>query len=395
LKAYTATSPTGEALVYVDRKRRYWALATAYPLQGLIGIALHGWTGNEAWIALPFFVIYVVGPLFDWIFGEDKNNPPEIFVQQLESDPYYRFLTIAIVPVHYFALIIAAWWVATQDLSIWGYVGVALIAGASSGLAINTGHELGHKKSKLERTLAKFVLAIPVYGHFSLEHNRGHHRDVSTPADPASARMGENIYRFALREIPGAFRGAWRTETERLNRRELPTWSLGNQIVQSWIISAVLQLGIIVFFGYQTIAFLVIHNLFAWWQLTSANYVEHYGLLRNPDENGRYERCQPHHSWNSNHICSNLALFHLQRHSDHHAHPLRRYQSLRHYNDLPSLPTGYFGTYLLAYVPWLWYRVIDKRLLALPHINGDLRKVNVDPKRKNRIMSRYAQGIPK
>ena len=101
----------------------------------------------------------------------------------------------------------------------------------------------------------------------------------------------------------------------------------------------------------RLIPFLLVHTVFAWWQLTSANYVEHYGLLRQRDEHGKIEHCEPHHSWNSNHIFSNLVLFHLERHSDHHAHPLRRYQSLRHYPDLPRLPNGYFGVYLLAYVP--------------------------------------------
>ncbi len=136
---------------------------------------------------------------------------------------------------------------------------------------------------------------------------------------------------------------------------------------------------LLVLFGWKVIPFLLIHNLFAYWQLTSANYVEHYGLLRNRDANGRYERCQPHHSWNSNHIFSNLVLFHLERHSDHHAHPTRRYQSLRHFDDVPSLPNGYFGMYLLAYFPPLWFRVMDERLLQLPHIQGDLDKVNIDP----------------
>ena len=130
---------------------------------------------------------------------------------------------------------------------------------------------------------------------------------------------------------------------------------------------------------------------FAWWQLTSANYVEHYGLLRHRDDSGKYERCEPHHSWNSNHIYSNLVLLHLERHSDHHTHPTRRYQSLRHYEDLPSLPSGYFGTYLLAYVPKLWFRVMDKRLLALPQVDGDLDRVNIDPDARPSLFLRYGR----
>jgi len=392
MKGYTAALPSGEAIHYVDRKRYLWALSVIYPLQPLLGMWLHAETGNQAWLLLPIFLGYVLAPTLDWLLGEDENNPPEEVVLQLDRDPYYRYLTYAVVPLHFVALIGAAWWAGTQDLSWWAFIGLAYVAGMTSGLGINTGHELGHKKSKLERNLAKIVLAVPVYGHFWIEHNRGHHRDVSKPDDPASSRMGENIYKFALREVPGAFNRAWEIEKDRLQRRERSVWNIDNQILQSMALSLVVQLGLLLAFGWLMIPFLIIHNVFAWWQLTSANYVEHYGLLRLKEANGKYERCQPWHSWNSNHIYSNLVLFHLERHSDHHAHPLRRYQSLRHFDDLPTLPSGYFGSYLLAYVPWLWYRIMDKRLMALPHIQGDLDKVNIDPDKRQMMYERYGQA---
>ena len=392
MKGYTATLDTGEAIFYRDRKRWFWSLSVLYPLQPFLGIWLHAETGNEAWLLLPLALGYVAAPILDWLLGEDENNPPEAVVLQLDRDRYYRFLTYSVVPLHYVGLIGVAYWAGSQDLAWWSFIGLAAVAGIASGLGINTGHELGHKKSKLERSLAKIVLAVPAYGHFWIEHNRGHHRDVATPEDPASARMGESIYKFALREIPGAFRRAWDIERERLERRNKPVWSTNNQILQSLSLSAVLQLGLIIAFGWKMIPFLVIHNVLAWWQLTSANYVEHYGLLRLKDKKNKYERCDPHHSWNSNHIYSNLVLFHLERHSDHHAHPLRRYQSLRHFDDLPTLPNGYFGMYLLAYVPGLWYRVMDKRLLALEHIAGDLDKVNVDPSKKKALYEKYGQS---
>jgi alkane 1-monooxygenase len=201
--------------------------------------------------------------------------------------------------------------------------------------------------------------------------------------------MGESIYKFAAREFPGAVRRAWNVEKDRLTRRDKSAWHPDNQILQSYALTAALWLGLTVAFGWTMIPFLLVHTLFAWWQLTSANYVEHYGLLRARSGDGRYEICRPHHSWNSNHIYSNLVLFHLERHSDHHAHPLRRYQSLRHYPDLPQLPNGYFGVYLLAYVPWAWFHIMDKRLLALPHIQGDLDKVNIDPDARSAIFLRY------
>ena len=391
MKGYTAALPSGEAIHYVDRKRWLWLMSVLYPLQPFLGIWLHAETGIEAWLLLPLLLGYVVAPTLDWILGEDQNNPPEEVVIQLDRDRYYRLLTYAVVPLHFAALIGAAWWAGTQDLSWWAFIGLAAVAGMTSGLGINTGHELGHKKSQFERNLAKIVLAVPVYGHFWIEHNRGHHRDVSTPEDPASSRMGESIYKFALREVPGAFNRAWAIEKNRLERRGRSVWNSDNQILQSMALSAVVQVGLLLVFGWLMIPFLIIHNILAWWQLTSANYVEHYGLLRLKEPNGKFERCQPWHSWNSNHIYSNLVLFHLERHSDHHAHPLRRYQSLRHFDDLPTLPSGYFGSYLLAYVPWLWYRIMDKRLLALSHIQGDLAKVNIDPDKRQAIYEKYGQ----
>jgi alkane 1-monooxygenase len=379
MKTYTGVSTDGQTICYVDRKRWLWNLSVIYPLQPFVAIALHAGTGVETWFLLPFFLNYVVAPLIDFLVGEDRNNPPEEIVMQLDRDKYYRRLTYAIVPIHFVSLSGSIWYATTQPLSWWAFSLLAIITGLVAGLAINSAHELGHKNSRLEKQLAKIALAIPAYGHYTIDHNRGHHKYVATHRDPASARMGESIYKFAKREIPGAFAGAWTIERERLASRGRPIWHPNNQMMQSYILTAVLSTVFLLLFGWLVVPFLLMHNLFAYWQLTSANYIEHYGLLRSKDDLGKLERCEPHHSWNSNHVFSNLVLFHLERHSDHHAHPLRRYQSLRHFDNLPRLPNGYFGMYLLAYVPWLWFRVMDKRLMALPHINGDLDKVNIDP----------------
>jgi alkane 1-monooxygenase len=204
--------------------------------------------------------------------------------------------------------------------------------------------------------------------------------------------MGESIYRFALRELPGGIARAWRLESERLRQLGRSPWSVHNTMLQSYAVSAVLQLGLVAAFGWVMLPFLAVHNAVAWWQLTSANYVEHYGLLRARLPSGAYEAPQPHHSWNTNHLVTNLVLFHLQRHSDHHANPSRRYQSLRHFADLPTLPSGYFGMFPLSYVPPLWFRVMDPRLLALAHVRGDLDRVNIDPRRRAAIQRRWGSG---
>jgi alkane 1-monooxygenase len=389
-KIYRALDPRGPAVEYRDRKRWWWLLSVVYPLLPFLGIAAHAATGEQIALGLPIVISYGLMPLLDFLIGEDANNPPEAVVPQLEEDRYYRWLTWLTVPLHFIALIGCAWWVGTHELSWWALLLFAYVAGTDSGLGINTGHELGHKHTRLEQALARLVLAVPAYGHFTVEHGRGHHRWVSTPEDHASARMGESIYRFALRELPGGIRRAWRLERERLETQGRRAWSVHNTMLQSYAVTVVLHAGLIVAFGWVVVPFLLVHDVVAWWQLTSANYVEHYGLLRARLPNGQYEAPQPHHSWNTNHLVTNLALFHLQRHSDHHAHPSRRYQSLRHFEHLPQLPSGYFGMFPLSYVPALWFKVMDPRLLALPDVAGDLARVNVDPSRRERIRARYA-----
>jgi alkane 1-monooxygenase len=378
---------------YTDKKRYLWLSSIFYPLVPLVFIYYYLQIGNEAILAFPLITGYVIFPLLDWVIGSDSSNPPEEIVPQLEEDKFYRLLTYATIPMHYIVLVACTWVVGTQSLSPIMVVVLAIIAGGASGIGINTAHELGHKNTTLENWLAKITLAVPAYGHFCVEHNRGHHVRVSTPEDFASSRLGESIYAFAMREIPGTAKRGWQLERERLAKLGVSTWSIHNEILQSYAISAVLQGSLVAYFGWITLPFLLIHNFWAWFQLTSANYIEHYGLLREKKANGNYERCKPHHSWNANYVLSNIVLFHLERHSDHHAYPARRYQSLRNFEDIPELPAGYFGMYLVAYFPWLWYKVMDERVLGLPHVQGDLSKVNICPKKREQIMAKYGATI--
>lgn len=203
---------------YRDKKRYLWILSVFLPLVPLLWIYIYTLTGYTWLFAVPLFIAYVMIPVFDWWFGEDTDNPPEAIVPQLEDDRYYRYLTWITVPLHLVVLVVMAWFVASYELSTGSVLLLALITGMYSGLGVNTAHELGHKKTVLEKTLAKIALSVPAYGHFCIEHNRGHHMYVAQPMDPASARMGESIYKFAVREIPGTFRGAWSSEKDRLAR---------------------------------------------------------------------------------------------------------------------------------------------------------------------------------
>ena len=376
-----------ENVRYRDGKRYAWFVSLLVPTVLGCGPLFYALTGSVASLWIPAAVVYGVVPLLDVLLGEDRNNPPEEVVPLLEADAYYRWATYALVPVLWLAFFANAYFVGTQALPWFGVLAMALNTGILCGFAINLGHELGHKKSKLERNLATAVLSMGAYGHFAIEHNRGHHRHVATPEDCASSRMGETLYGFALRELPGGFRRAWQLEAGRLERHDKRVWSFENEIVRAGLITAGVSVALVVAFGPIMIAYLLATYFIGAFHLTLANYIEHYGLLRQKRANGLYERCQPHHSWNSNHTCSNWALYHLQRHSDHHANPGRRYQSLRHFDGVPTLPNGYFGMFLVALVPSLWFRVMDPLLLA--HAERDPQRINFDPTRRAALCARY------
>ena len=243
MTVYTATHPDKGVIEYRDKKRYWWLLSLIWPLTPILTVWGYIETGNPWILASPLFVGYVVVPFLDYALGTYRGNPPEEIVPQLDADPYYRRLTFLIVPLHYLALLVSVWFVATYPLSVGFYIAFAVVVGIYSGLSINTAHEIGHKNTKLERLLSRIALAVTGYGHFCIEHNLGHHRDVSTPEDPASARMGESIYRFTLREIPGAARRGWQEEAKRLQKRGLKVWSMDNHILQSYVLTLLVQGG--------------------------------------------------------------------------------------------------------------------------------------------------------
>jgi alkane 1-monooxygenase len=213
---------------------------------------------------------------------------------------------------------------------------------------------------------------------------------VATPEDPASSRVGESVYAFVPRSVVGSLRSAWNLEKPRFHRRGESHWSVRNDVLNSWLMSLALWAALVAGFGWRVLPFLLVQAAVGITLLEVVNYLEHYGMRRRrtgPDGTGRYERVLPSHSWNSNNIATNVLLYHLQRHSDHHANPTRRYQTLRDYEESPALPTGYAGMILLAAVPPLWRRVMDPRVLA--HFGGDMSRANIAPGKRERVLAAY------
>jgi alkane 1-monooxygenase len=377
-----------DTMVWQDKKRHLWLLGLIAPTALLLilpmvwGMNQVGWqVASQVLFWIGPVLVYVVLPLLDLRYGPDGQNPPDEVMERLENDRYYRYCTYVYIPFQYLSVVLGAYLFIAADLGWLGY------DGALGGVGINTAHEMGHKKDSLERWLSKITLAQTCYGHFYIEHNRGHHVRVATPEDPASARFGETFWEFLPRSVFGSLCSAWRLEAQRLRRLDKSPWQLSNDVLNAWLMSVVLWGVLVAVFGPALIPFVIIQAVYGFSMLESVNYLEHYGLLRQKTANGRYERCTPEHSWNSDHVVTNLFLYHLQRHSDHHANPTRRYQTLRSMAAAPSLPSGYASLIGLTYFPPLWRKVMDHRVLE--HYDGDITRVNVQPRQREKILARY------
>ncbi|AOI78002.1 alkane 1-monooxygenase [Burkholderia sp. NRF60-BP8] len=377
----------GPASGWSDGKRYLWLLGALTITLPILAAQLALSTGLHVfWWFGPLFAFGVI-PILDTLIGDDRDNPPEAVVPHLERERYYRYIVYLATFVEYVAFFMCVRIVGTHALAWYDYVGFALSLGAATGISINTAHELGHKTDRFERWLAKITLAPVAYGHFYVEHNRGHHVRVATAEDPASARYGESFWAFLPRTVTGSIRSAWRLEKARLERLGHSPWTWRNEVLHAWAMTAVVWGIAIAMAGKVAIPFLVIQAVYGASLLEVVNYVEHYGLGRRKLPSGRYERCTPQHSWNSNHVVTNLFLYQLQRHADHHANPTRSYQALRHFDDAPQLPAGYATMILLAYVPPLWYRVMNPRVVA--HYRGDMAQSNIKPSIRDRVLAQY------
>ncbi|MDN7901793.1 alkane 1-monooxygenase [Burkholderia cepacia] len=377
----------GSASGWSDGKRYLWLLGALTITLPILAAQLALSTGLHVfWWFGPLFAFGVI-PILDTLIGDDRDNPPEAVVPHLERERYYRLIVYLATLVEYVAFFACVWIVGTHALAWYDYVGFALSLGAATGISINTAHELGHKTDRFERWLAKITLAPVAYGHFYVEHNRGHHVRVATAEDPASARYGESFWAFLPRTVTGSIRSAWRLEKGRLERLGHSPWTWRNEVLHAWAMTVVVWGIAIAMAGKVVIPFLVIQAVYGASLLEVVNYVEHYGLGRRKLPNGRYERCTPQHSWNSNHVVTNLLLYQLQRHADHHANPTRSYQALRHFDDSPQLPAGYATMILFAYVPPLWYRVMNPRVVA--HYGGNMAQSNIKPSIRARVLAQY------
>ncbi|EQA47309.1 putative alkane 1-monooxygenase [Leptospira broomii serovar Hurstbridge str. 5399] len=374
-------------------KRLAFLVAFIVPVLAVAGYYLGG-----GFNFLTFAVVFGVLPILDVLVGSDPSNPDEADVGGLQQEFYFRFLTYVWAWIQFALVLWSLWEVQTHTLTWLESVGFVLAIGINTGgIGITVAHELGHRNTKIEQWYSKFILMTVCYMHFFIEHNRGHHINVSTDGDPATSKKGESFYSFYPRTLKGSLTDAWHLEKKRLEKKGRSVWTLENEMITS-IIVPVSFIGIVlgVFYAitgnlkWEVPVFFLVQSWIAFSLLELVNYIEHYGLKRLEVSPGKFEKVLPIHSWNQNFAVSNAFLFHLQRHSDHHANAGRRYQSLRHFEESPQLPYGYTVMILIALVPSLWYRMMDWRLENWKQkyygsADGDKRRKDSDAMQKGKV----------
>jgi alkane 1-monooxygenase len=312
------------------------------------------------------FMVFGFIPLMDIIIPKSVINPIDLAEEKALKDKIiFDILVWVALPIQLFCLgfFLVHFKANYASVSVYTQIGWIAAMGICAGvLGINVGHELGHRIGSWQRYVGKALLWTSLRMHFYIEHNWGHHRDVSTPHDPASAQKNELVYTFIFKSLFKTWLNSWAIQKELLTKRKVGFFSIYNDVFFYTIIQWSTIFIVFMIFGVYTGVAYLMAMLGGMLLLELVNYIEHYGLRREKDEKGRYERTLPIHSWNSDHSFSGAALFNLSRHSDHHYIPGRTYQILRNYTTTPNMPTGYAGMILLSLIFPLWFFVMNKKV---------------------------------
>lgn len=351
----------------MNGSKKFSKLTNAFPFWislSLLPVVIFA-AANGGWaLLLPPLAAWGVFSLLDVLVGTDSANvDPETPENQLY---WHRMITLIWFPIQFLLIFGMIWYMSTAShLSMVEKIALAFGIGSITGtIGINYSHELMHRSSKLERWLGDLLLGSVMYSHFRSEHLLVHHRYVGTPRDAVSARYNESFYKFFLRVLVQSFRSAWRAEKAMLARKNAPVLDATNPFWRYFALQGGFLLLAMIIGGWVGIALFLYQAFIAVWQLEMANYIEHYGLTRKHLGKGKYEHTMPRHSWNATHKVSNWLLINLQRHSDHHYNPSRRFPLLQHHKigDAPQLPHGYTIMTLATMWPPLWFSIMNPRV---------------------------------
>ena len=331
------------------------------PLSAIFGFLMSGW-----WYYAAFVVGFILIPIVETsLAGNSSNLSEEEETIQLNK-PWFDFLIYLNFPLLFYILYLFLNVVSKGDLQAYETIGLILSMSVIIGsTGINVAHELGHRENKFEQFFAKIMLVPALYMHFFLEHNLGHHKNIATDEDPASAKYGESVYQFWLRSIIDGYKDAWNIENKRLRKEGKSLISFQNEMIVYHLVQLVYLGSLFFIFGLNGLLAGFAAAMGGVLMLETVNYIEHYGLRRKKLSNGKYEPASFVHSWNSDHELGRIFLYELTRHSDHHFKSTRKYQILRHFDESPQLPYGYPTSILLSLVPPLWFHIMNSRVKAV------------------------------
>lgn len=325
-----------------------------------------GYFTNKLWIFKVVAWLWLVVTMFDFAICPKSQNSHHEQVSFSSWDiALGQFAVRLWMPVQATIIVSGLSITTWNSLTVEEMLFVTVSVGIASGMfCIPVAHELMHKKGRFDKTLAEILMTSVSYTHFCIEHVHGHHRNVGTAHDPATAQFGESFYAFYPRTVFGGIASAWNFEKQRLQRLGERVYSSRNRMVRYGASLSIVYATIFSMFGWLGAGFFAVQSVIAFSMLETINYIEHYGLTRRETKPGCYECVMPYHSWDSSHRMSNWMLFNLGHHSDHHYRPTQNYLNLRHWEEAPQLPSGYFMMLLLPLVPPLWHRVMDSRVQA-------------------------------
>lgn len=335
-----------------------YLIAYIAPLAGYLGIYLGG-----IWSLGSIYIAFVLIPILEQFLPKSTLNLSIEAETQKTLARFFDVLLYLNIPILYGLIAYFFYTLSSRTLASYEIVGMICNVGLIVGTCgINVGHELGHRTNIFEQTLGKILLLPALYMHFFIEHNRGHHKNVATPLDPASARLGESVYAFWVRSVTGGYWNAWKLEAERLKKLGKSSFSWSNEMLRFQVFQVGYLMAIGLIYGWWMIGYAIAIAVFGFLMLECVNYIEHYGLRRELLSNGRYENVSPRHSWNSDHELGRIFLYELTRHSDHHYKATRKYQVLRHFEESPQLPLGYPASIIVSLVPPLWFGVMNRKV---------------------------------
>lgn len=346
VNATYSRSQEGEPKISVARAWTLHLWAYVLPLSN----ALFLYTGpHNIWQAALWTL-----PL--WTLIAIDNRAPNDLRQPDDKAPHWMFdlhvyaLTALQLMNHVLVGVMAAkvmWWpIAEVPTAMANLIAVSILSGVSAGYTgIVLGHELVHRRNKVEYFLGRLLLMFVWYEHFATEHIRGHHPRVGTLKDPATARFGEDFKTFFRRTVPAQFVSAWRLEKVRVGEPDMKLLDprmLKHRVLQGVVGQVLITIGYGVVFGPSAVVFFLMQSRTAILMLEAVNYIEHWGLLRD----GKTVRVID--SWDTDNWFTLHTLVGLSRHSDHHNRASRSYHLLRHFDESPKMPLGYYGTVLMA-----------------------------------------------